>query len=193
MIKPIETVYDGYKFRSRLEARWAVFFKTIGAKYDYEKEGYDLGKLGWYLPDFWLPHYSDEFNDGKTGVFVEVKAGAATQKEFDRAYALADGLTSNIFIFEGSPWDERYQVTQIQFWDLGRIKPIVLRNLKFKFREEVTEIEGFPKHPLIHHSIELENGEERAGGFTCHPFAFGLQEHDLKAALSAASQATFQK
>ena len=25
-IKAIETEYDGHKFRSRLEARWAVFF-----------------------------------------------------------------------------------------------------------------------------------------------------------------------
>ena len=25
-IKPIETNYKGYRFRSRLEARWAVFF-----------------------------------------------------------------------------------------------------------------------------------------------------------------------
>ena len=56
-IKAIETIYNGYRFRSRLEARWAVFFDEIGIKYEYEKEGYDLGKLGWYLPDFWLPEY----------------------------------------------------------------------------------------------------------------------------------------
>ncbi len=54
-IKAIETRYNGYRFRSRLEARWAVFFDTLGIKYEYEKEGYDLGKHGWYLPDFWLP------------------------------------------------------------------------------------------------------------------------------------------
>ena len=29
-IKPIETVYNGYRFRSRLEARWAVFFRAVG-------------------------------------------------------------------------------------------------------------------------------------------------------------------
>lgn len=55
MIKPIETKYKGYRFRSRLEARWAVFFDALGAQWEYEKEGYDLGKDGWYLPDFWLP------------------------------------------------------------------------------------------------------------------------------------------
>lgn len=55
MIKAIETRYKGYRFRSRLEARWAVFFDELGVRYEYEKEGYDLGELGWYLPDFWLP------------------------------------------------------------------------------------------------------------------------------------------
>jgi hypothetical protein len=54
MLKAIETVYNGYRFRSRLEARWAVFFDELGVKYEYEKEGFDLDGV-WYLPDFWLP------------------------------------------------------------------------------------------------------------------------------------------
>lgn len=41
-IKAIETSYKGYRFRSRLEARWAVFFDELGIKWEYEKEGYDL-------------------------------------------------------------------------------------------------------------------------------------------------------
>lgn len=54
-IKAIETAYKGYRFRSRLEARWAVFFDALGIQWEYEVEGYDLGDEGWYLPDFWLP------------------------------------------------------------------------------------------------------------------------------------------
>ena len=54
MIKAIDTVYNGLKFRSRMEARWAVFFDKIGLKYEYEKEGYDIDGV-WYLPDFWIP------------------------------------------------------------------------------------------------------------------------------------------
>ena len=54
-IKPIETLYNGYRFRSRLEARWAVFFDNLGILWEYEKEGFDLGKGIYYLPDFWLP------------------------------------------------------------------------------------------------------------------------------------------
>ena len=54
-IRAIETRYKGYRFRSRLEARWAVFFDELGEEWRYEEQGYDLGELGWYLPDFYLP------------------------------------------------------------------------------------------------------------------------------------------
>lgn len=54
-IKAIETIYNGYRFRSRLEARWAVFFDALRIPYEYEPEGFDLGDTCWYLPDFWLP------------------------------------------------------------------------------------------------------------------------------------------
>lgn len=55
-IKAIETRYKGYRFRSRLEARWAVFFDTIGWDWRYEHQGYVIGwdendTLAW-LPDF---------------------------------------------------------------------------------------------------------------------------------------------
>lgn len=62
-IKPIETVYNGYRFRSRLEARWAVFFDAAGIEYQYEPEGFDI-EGEWYLPDFYLT----EMN-----AYVEVK------------------------------------------------------------------------------------------------------------------------
>lgn len=56
-IKAIETVYNGYKFRSRLEARWAVFFDAAGIEYEYEPEGFELEDGTKYLPDFYLPEY----------------------------------------------------------------------------------------------------------------------------------------
>lgn len=51
--KPIETRYAGCRFRSRLEARWAVFFDRMGIEWEYEPQGYDLDGR-WYLPDFRL-------------------------------------------------------------------------------------------------------------------------------------------
>jgi hypothetical protein len=54
-IKAIETNYKGYKFRSRLEARWAVFFDTAEIKWEYEPEGFEMSNGQRYLPDFYLP------------------------------------------------------------------------------------------------------------------------------------------
>lgn len=53
-IKPIETRYKGYRFRSRLEARWAVFLDAMGVSWEYEPEGYLINGRP-YLPDFALP------------------------------------------------------------------------------------------------------------------------------------------
>jgi hypothetical protein len=71
VIPPIETHFDGYLFRSRTEARWAVFFKAASIRYEYEKEGYALPS-GWYLPDFWLPDFK---------LWFEVKGEAPTALE----------------------------------------------------------------------------------------------------------------
>jgi hypothetical protein len=71
MITPIETQYDGYRFRSRTEARTAVFFNQLGIRYEYEKEGFCV--LGHnYLPDFWLPDL---------GIFYEVKGDEPEPEE----------------------------------------------------------------------------------------------------------------
>lgn len=71
-IKAIETFYNGYRFRSRLEARWAVFFDAAGIKYEYEPEGFKLSDGTYYLPDFYLPDV--ESRCGK-GLWVDVKSG----------------------------------------------------------------------------------------------------------------------
>lgn len=63
-IQVIQTEYNCFKFRSRLEARWAIFFDSLGIKYEYETEGYELSGGVKYLPDFYLPEFDK---------FVEVK------------------------------------------------------------------------------------------------------------------------
>jgi hypothetical protein len=52
MITPIQTRYRGYRFRSRLEARWAVAFDAMGLRWEYEPEGFVLPSGKHYLPDF---------------------------------------------------------------------------------------------------------------------------------------------
>lgn len=65
-IKAITTVYRGYKFRSRLEARWAVFFDALGVEWEYEPEGFILEDGTPYLPDFYTPFFGG-------GAYFEVK------------------------------------------------------------------------------------------------------------------------
>lgn len=62
----IQTPYRGHLFRSRLEARWAVFFDQAKIEWEYEIEGFTVGayESRYYLPDFYLP---------KTKTWVEVK------------------------------------------------------------------------------------------------------------------------
>lgn len=52
-IKAIETTYRGYRFRSRLEARWAMFFDAAGVQWEYEVEPISVNGEA-YLPDFIL-------------------------------------------------------------------------------------------------------------------------------------------
>jgi hypothetical protein len=87
MIKAIETEYNGYKFRSRLEARWAVFFDTLGIEYRYEEDGFDLNGT-WYLPDFWLP---------KHNCWIEIKGQRPTEDEERKADLLAQVIMVPVF------------------------------------------------------------------------------------------------
>lgn len=91
MIRAIETRYKGYRFRSRLEARWAVFFDALGFRWEYEAEGFALPS-GPYLPDFWLP-------DLRT--FAEVKA---TNEEFGwKQKELARVAGRSVLCLAGTP------------------------------------------------------------------------------------------
>jgi hypothetical protein len=81
-IKAIETHYAGCRFRSRLEARWAVFFDTLGIAWEYEPEGFEL-PAGPYLPDFLLSR------DGEPWSWVEVKGKELSNKELALGFELA--------------------------------------------------------------------------------------------------------
>lgn len=87
LIRAIETRYQGYRFRSRLEARWAVFFDALGIRWEYEPEGFELGNGQRYLPDFHLP----KFHDPVRGTYVEVKpidSGFEKAREFGIEYPI---------------------------------------------------------------------------------------------------------
>lgn len=103
-IKAIETRYKGYRFRSRLEARWAVFFDAFPLRWEYEPEGYDLGKAGFYLPDFYLP-------DLEGGMFVEVKPDDESLKDNEEKFlTLTEKTGKKLLLAVGVPAQREYWV-----------------------------------------------------------------------------------
>ena len=91
-IKAIETVYKGYRFRSRLEARWAVFYDALGIEWEYEKEGFEFWDGSRYLPDFYLKDYG----------WIEIKGIEPTQEEKRLANFLGQVTGRPVYIFFGS-------------------------------------------------------------------------------------------
>ncbi|MDZ7789717.1 MAG: hypothetical protein U5L08_04335 [Xanthomonadales bacterium] len=94
-MKVIETRYKGFRFRSRTEARWAVFLDALGIAWRYEPEGYVLRDGARYLPDFWLP---------EAGAWLEIKGGEPTREERRKAVLLSDGSKHPVYIVSGLPY-----------------------------------------------------------------------------------------
>ncbi len=91
---PVPTRYRHVLFRSRLEARWAVFFDALNLKWHYEPEGFALADKEWYLPDFWLP---------EVGWFCEVKPYIGIFYSEDKARRFARDTRWPILLLDGAP------------------------------------------------------------------------------------------
>ena len=89
-IKPIETYYNGYRFRSRLEARWAVFFDAMKVEYEYEPEGFKLSNGETYLPDFYLSKYN---------IYVEIKPCGSFSISYNNECVTFDENSTKYFVF----------------------------------------------------------------------------------------------
>lgn len=127
-IRAIETRYKGYRFRSRLEARWAVFFDALGLRWEYEKEGFDLPS-GRYLPDFFV-HWDAKrtarlLQFREVGYWVEIKGTAPSQDELAKLSELCAGTGHIGYLLAGPPDQVRVWVSdhQGQFaeWENARL------------------------------------------------------------------------
>lgn len=104
-IEALPSYWRGTVFRSRTEARWAVFFDAIGLRWEYEPEGLDLAPA--YLPDFWLPdmrHWVEVKPD-----FVlsnqELRNGTDARMRVPR---LVRGTGHPCLLLRGAPWPITY-------------------------------------------------------------------------------------
>ena len=105
-----ETRYKNIVFRSRLEARWAVFFDTLGLIWDYEPEGYVLNNGASYLPDFFVHDVKGHVGNSRNGIYVEVK-GELTSYDKQKI----SGFEYPIFVVGNIPdstnvWKDVYRI-----------------------------------------------------------------------------------
>lgn len=91
-VKAIETRWNGYRFRSRTEARWAVLLNRLGIQFEYELEGYSLPSGVAYLPDFYLP---------KLNCILEVKPDL--ESDLSKPAELAASIAIPVYVACGSP------------------------------------------------------------------------------------------
>jgi hypothetical protein len=99
-MQAISTRYGSRFYRSRTEARWAIFFDRCGVPFEYEYEGLSLPS-GPYLPDFWLPTFH---------MYFEVKGQDPTDEERLKAAELSVACDCPTLIAVGAP-DVRFQIT----------------------------------------------------------------------------------
>jgi hypothetical protein len=100
----IPTMYQGVSFRSRLEARWALFFDSLNAPWVYEREGFDLPS-GRYLPDFYLPDSQRwvEIKPGPAGALAETLCCELAEATGERVTMCAGDFTARMRLLHWSP------------------------------------------------------------------------------------------
>lgn len=198
-IKPIETVYNGYRFRSRLEARWAVFFDAAGIKYEYEPEGFELPDGTKYLPDF---YFQDE------DIYVEVKPirNNATE-EIMKALKIVSEYNKLLLVLRDIPFDEKCNVWwfPIYFYhpvmeDISGCRISFLQNAYGKIRvcrdfyvgnrcKLYPDRHAIEEEAIAINDIELEPKSDNFVPFTVRDF---YDNKTLKNCYLAARQARFE-
>lgn len=175
-IRAIPTRYAGHFFRSRLEARWAVFLDYAGLRWEYEPEGFELGDGVRYLPDFWVP---------ALGCWVEVKPEEPTVEEWRqiarKAGRLAKQSETRVVVLTGLTSPEYTHPTP-----------------HFSFFDDIEVFGEYAWAGYYQWAACLECGEidiaadppDRAEPMRCGHYALGTTEQ-LRSAWSAALSARF--
>lgn len=111
MHRGIPTTYNGVRFRSRLEARWAAFFDLLDWPWLYEPID-----LAGYIPDFILPLKSGR-------VLVEVKPAFTIHEMFEHTGKIDASGWDGLSLIVGACLPELCEFTK---WDhpcLGASRP----------------------------------------------------------------------
>lgn len=141
-LEAIETIYGGYRFRSRLEARWAVFFDSMVFQWRYEDEGFKLPS-GYYLPDFWFPQVS---------MFGEVKPDVFKERELRLAHELAEVSGHGVILLEGLPDCRMYwTVFPPGHYIDGQLSDVMWDGHRYwESESRLYECSGITDYPTVH-------------------------------------------
>lgn len=143
-MRALPSYWRGVVFRSRTEARWAVFFDAIRLRWEYEPEGFMLDDGTWYLPDFWIPEMLS---------WVEVKPrGLITAEEREKIRLLVLGSGYPCLLLDGTPhpktFEECFRV------DLPEGPDTSWRWSHFSDRYTVHRVDGVPRLFMGSHDHE---------------------------------------
>jgi hypothetical protein len=162
-MEALKTIYNGVKYRSKLEARWAKFFDLYGLRFEYEPTTFQL-KHGLYCPDFYLPdlacyaevkpliplaQFLDEYQEhdffGNT-VWLKPKEYRKIQ-EFEDAIVLLCGLPleRNFILFN---------VVDLDCWQGFNCYPIKDPLTGWRWWS-CTKIDDYPNHGNIQEAANL--------------------------------------
>ena len=158
-ITAIPTEYKGYRFRSRLEARWAVFFDACRVSWEYEPEGFALPNGQFYLPDFLLHGCAGR---SPSDLYVEVKgkmtkADAEKIRQFSGVIDIDNHEVLNpILIVAGIPEGDDIRDIEDFCHDWGYNGFPGLKGGPYPFNFETIDGDYFVAHPGINKDGQFE-------------------------------------
>ncbi|MGI6316196.1 MAG: hypothetical protein ACOX17_05905 [Christensenellales bacterium] len=158
-ITAIPTEYKGYRFRSRLEARWAVFFDSCKVSWEYEPEGFALPNGQFYLPDFLLHGCAGR---GSSDLYVEVK-GKMTETDAEKILQFSGikdhenrEVLNPILVVAGIPDGDCMADIEDFCQDLGYSGFPGIKDGPYPFNFETIDGDYFVAHPGINKEGQFE-------------------------------------
>lgn len=112
----IPTTFQGVQYRSRTEARWAVFFDALGLSFSYEPERIELSTGEIYIPDFFIDDFQAYFEvKPSDDAIISVEARKARILAYDRP-------AQKVWLAAGAPSPKTPNILPLNKWD--RLTPI---------------------------------------------------------------------
>lgn len=109
-VEAIGTEYGGTTYRSRTEARWAIFFEALGVEAEYEAHPIRLSTGAGYLPDFYIPAFRAWFE-------VKARNDAIVTEEASKARQLAaDRQGERVWLAIGPPSSDEPNILTLDQW-----------------------------------------------------------------------------